>query len=258
MMTALERTLAGHAPIAVAVSGGVDSMVLAHLAHRSLGAAVRMVHAISPAVPARATERVRIHARANGWQLDLVDAGEFHDPRYRANPLNRCYFCKLNLYETIADLTDAKVASGTNRNDLGDFRPGLAAAREHSVVHPYVDAGIGKRQIYALARALGLDDLAELPAQPCLASRVETGIGIDRADLAFIDRIEARLHDILGVGATVRCRITRGGVVIELEDENAAARIRRDVASLCRDQFRTFLGFRPYRQGAAFLRDGAA
>ena len=148
-----------------------------------------------------------------------IDAGELLDARYVANPVNRCYFCKTNLYSTIAPLADAGVTivSGTNTDDLGDFRPGLAAAAEHSVRHPYVECGIGKPAIRAIATRLGLDDLAELPAAPCLSSRVETGIAIDPDVLKAIDACERLVRDVTGA-ATVRCRVRRDAVVVELDD----------------------------------------
>ncbi len=128
----------------------------------------------------------------------LLDAGEQADARYRANPVDRCYYCKTNLYARIREATPDAIASGTNRDDLDDFRPGLRAAAERDVVHPYVEAGIDKADVYALAASLGLDDLERLPAQPCLASRVETGIAIAPDDLAFIDAVETRLAARLG------------------------------------------------------------
>lgn len=251
-MTALDRlhaALARHDRLAIAVSGGVDSMTLAHVAHRR-GPAT-MVHAISPAVPAEATARVRRHAAHAGWDLRLVDAGEFDDPRYRANPVDRCYFCKVNLYDAIRRLTDGPVASGTNTDDLGDYRPGLKAAEERHVLHPYVEAAIDKGGVYALAAALGLDDLASLPAQPCLASRIETHIPVRKADLAFVETVERELHAHLGPGAVLRCRITAAGVVLELAAPDDAA--ERIAARLCTAAARPFLGTRPYRRGAAFL-----
>ena len=106
---------------AIAVSGGVDSTTLAAFAHDLLGAnGVRMVHAISPAVPAAATARVRDHAARLGWSLSEVDAGEFNDPHYRANPVNRCFYCKSNLYGTLRRICDGVIMSGTNTNDLDD------------------------------------------------------------------------------------------------------------------------------------------
>lgn len=248
-LTRLHEVLARHDGLAVAVSGGVDSMTLAHVAH-GLGQAT-MIHAISPAVPMEATARVRRHAVEAGWSLRLVDAGEFGDPRYRANPVDRCYFCKLNLYGTVRRLVQGAVASGTNTDDLGDFRPGLQAADELGVCHPYVEAGIGKAEIYDLASALGFDDLAELPAQPCLASRIETRIPVQEKDLAFVEAVEQRLHHLLGTGSVLRCRITAAGVILELAAEHLDA--EGIVADLCAEAGRPFLGARPYRRGAAFL-----
>lgn len=250
--------LFGYGPLTIAVSGGVDSMTLATLAHRA-GAPVRMAHAVSPAVPPAATARVRSYAAREGWALSVVEPGEFADPDYLANPVNRCYFCKSRLYDRIAEPSAGLIASGANTDDLGDYRPGLLAASERQVVHPFVDAGIGKAVIRALAARHGLGDIAELPAQPCLASRVETGIGIDPADLSFIDRVEERLRAAHGSGRTLRCRITRAGVVVELAADlmGAARPIGDTVAALCAAEGRVFAGCRPYRRGSAFLHAAA-
>ena len=162
----LRVCLRGIGTVAVAVSGGVDSMTLAVVAGRTLGRDARMYHAVSPAVPSEATRRVHAYADREGWTLDVMDAGEFGDARYMANPANRCYFCKTNLYGSMAARATGTLVSGTNVDDLGDFRPGLAAAGEHAVRHPYVEAGFRKDDVRALARSLELDDLAELPAAP--------------------------------------------------------------------------------------------
>ena len=122
-------------------------------------------------------------------------------------------------------------------------------------MHPYVEARVDKAAVYAIAGTLGLEDLARLPAQPCLASRVETGIAIDRDDLAFVDQVEGRLVEALGDGAVVRCRVTHAGVVIETGrlDAEALAIAREVGASTCTQAGRAFAGVRPYRRGAAFL-----
>jgi uncharacterized protein len=231
-------------------------MTLAHVAWRFSRAGVTMFHATGPAVPAAARERVEAHAAQHGWPLTLLDAGEQADARYRANPVDRCYYCKTNLYARIREATPDPIASGTNRDDLDDFRPGLRAAKERDVVHPYVEADLDKASVYALATHLGLDDLERLPAQPCLASRVETGIAIAPDDLAFIDAVEARLAARLGSESVLRCRVTHQGIVIELSSaQDAAAAVARDIGSdACAKAGRAFAGVRPYQRGAAFLR----
>lgn len=253
MTGALDAVLADLPGLAIAVSGGVDSMTLAHAARRAGVAGLVVVHAVSPAVPAEATARLRDHAARFGWDLRELDAGEFDDPDYRANPVNRCYFCKANLYARIARATEGPIASGTNLDDLGDYRPGLRAASERRVRHPFVEAGMGKAAIRALARAYGLADIAELPAQPCLSSRIETGIAISAADLRFVARMEQALAAHLPPGSDLRCRVTHDGIVVEAaEAGDIVAAIARD---LCHATGRVFLGIRPYRRGAAFLHE---
>ena len=244
--------------LAIAVSGGVDSMTLAEIAHRS-GAKTAMFHAVSPAVPPHATARVQTHAKAHGWDLHIVGAGEFDDPAYMANPLNRCYFCKSNLYGRLRAATDAVICSGTNTDDLGDFRPGLKAATEQDVRHPFVEAGIDKSTIRALARDMGLHDLAELPAQPCLSSRVETGLAIDADVLTLVDRVERRLTDLLGPG-DIRCRVTRQGLRIELPPDRIDAFRpfdRRLLEAEIVAAGHRLASVKPYVKGSAFLQNMA-
>ena len=257
---ALQRIFREMDDPAIAVSGGVDSMTLAVVAGRDRGG-IGVIHAVPPAVPPTATARVRNLARAEGWRLRVIDAGEFADDRYRRNPANRCFFCKTNLYGAMGSLHDGTLASGTNTDDLGDYRPGLAAAADHGVRHPYVEAGIDKAGVRRLAAALGLDDLARLPAAPCLSSRVETGIAITAPALRMVDRVETLIRDALGP-RDVRCRIRRDGVVVELDADGlnrigdpARQPLRTQVAEICRASgFDPQVGYGPYRMGSAFLR----
>ena len=249
------------APAAVAVSGGVDSMTLAAVAATVLGDEVTMFHAVSPAVPRAATARVERHAIRASWRLVKLDAGEFADQRYIDNPANRCFFCKQNLYGTLAARTSAQLLSGTNLDDLDDWRPGLAAAAAVGVRHPFVEAHIDKAGIRVLARYLGLDDLAELPAAPCLSSRVETGISIEARDLGFVDAAETLVRHVLAP-RTVRCRLRREGIVIELDDEARAglsaekfANLHRELSDLARrHHVDGQVEIATYRRGSAFLR----
>lgn len=259
---ALAELLGGLGEVAVAVSGGVDSMTLAELAHRTLGPRALMVHAVSPAVPPEATARVRARAAA-GWALQVIDAGEFADPRYRANPVNRCFFCKLNLYGAIRARTRHQILSGTNLDDLGEYRPGLDAARDHGVRHPYVEAGLTKSAVRALAARLGLHDVAELPASPCLSSRVETGLRIEAATLGLVHAAETLVAAAL-TPRTVRCRVRASGIVIEL-DPAALVTLAGGHEPALRHGLQRLLdaaglhqpiAFAPYRNGSAFLRSG--
>ena len=260
-LRSLQRQLDVLGRVAVATSGGVDSTTLAVVAGRRLGARAEVFHAVSPAVPPEATARVREQARREGWSLRIVDAGEFDDDEYLNNPVDRCYFCKRDLYGAITPLTDAVVVSGTNVDDLSDYRPGLDAAREQSVRHPFVDAGIDKVTVRAIARSLRLDDLAELPAAPCLSSRIETGIAIEPVLLSSVHRVERALRAELAA-STVRCRVRADGITVELDDATVDRLSPAERTALCDRVASAWAanGERPavrvarYRQGSAFLR----
>ncbi|MGY2051927.1 adenine nucleotide alpha hydrolase [Methylobacterium sp. JK268] len=266
MSQRLDAILAELGPVAVAVSGGVDSLTLASVAHAH---GAEMVHAVSPAVPGEATARVRAEAARQGWDLAVIEAGEFSDPAYRRNPVNRCFFCKTNLYGAIRARTGRLIVSGANLDDLGEYRPGLDAAKAHGVRHPFVEAGMAKEAVRALARRLGLGAIAELPAAPCLSSRVETGIAIEPATLGFVHAVERLVGDALG-GApgprrAVRCRVRASGVVVELDPESLSALTADDRVALGLriageapvDLVGAEIRFAPYRTGSAFLTGGA-
>jgi uncharacterized protein len=264
-LEALRAILVAMPETAVAVSGGVDSLTLSVLAHRMRGAgAVRMFHAVSPAVPPEATARVRALAEREGWLLSVIDAGEFASTEYRENPVNRCFYCKSHLYAAVRRHTGAQIVSGTNLDDLGEYRPGLDAAREHGVRHPFVEAGIDKRTVRTIARTLGLGDVAELPAAPCLSSRVETGIRIEAGLLALVHAVE-RLTVAELAPRTVRCRVRPGKLVVELDETSLMKlgdaereRLAESVEALAHEHGLDPrpVSFAPYRTGSAFLVGG--
>ena len=190
-------------------SGGVDSSLLAVAGRRTLGSedflAVVGRSASYPEVQyARARE---IAARFDVPILEL-DTHELEDPRYLANPTNRCYFCKSELWTQLRGVARERgfdaIIDGTNADDLGEHRPGLAAAAEHRVRSPLAELGWTKDDVRAAARELGLP-LWDAPAAPCLSSRVRYGLAITAERLAQVERGEAFLR-ALGVAGDLRVR----------------------------------------------------
>ncbi len=257
---ALGRELDRHARVAVAVSGGVDSLTLATLAARRLGDRAQMFHSLTASVPAEATERTRSLAAREGWRLRIIDPGELAREDYLANPVDRCFYCKQSLYAEIARHTTAQVLSGANADDLGEYRPGLEAAREAGARHPFVDLGIDKATIRDMAREMGLGAISAIAASPCLSSRVETGIRITAPMLARIHAAEKAIRERVDAAA-VRCRVRASGIVIEIDAASLAALAEQDRNDLALAVSRIFSpegpallpAFAPYRTGSAFL-----
>lgn len=247
----------------VACSGGVDSLLLSDVAHDAAPDRTVIAHSVTPAVPRAATDRVVRVAGDRGWRLRLVRSAEFDDERYLANPVDRCFHCKSHLYDELDRLTaalpGATVLSGANVDDLGEYRPGLEAARRHGVHHPWVEAGVTKDGIRALARARGRD-WHDLPAAPCLASRLYTGTAVTPELLRAIEMGEQRLRELTGL-AVVRCRV-RGS---EARIEVGGADRHRVTAAVVDEVGRVMCGIapgirsavlddEPYAPGRAFVR----
>jgi uncharacterized protein len=195
-----ERLLAvlrGMGSVAVALSGGVDSAVVARAARDALGDAAVAVTADSPSV-ARADleDAIRLAAHINIRHV-VVRTEEFDDPDYVRNDGSRCYHCKDELYSQVgkrlADLGVATVCSGANLDDLGDYRPGLKAASEHHVRHPLQEAGCTKADVRALAHHWGLP-VWDKPASPCLSSRLAPGLPATRERTARVEAAEEYLR----------------------------------------------------------------
>jgi uncharacterized protein len=195
----------------VAYSGGVDSAVVAKACHLALGERAIAVMGESDSVAAGEVASAVELAAQIGIACRVVRTAEFQKPEYVRNSPDRCYHCKTELYDRLTELAPslgvAVVVSGTNADDLGDYRPGLTAAREHAVRSPLAEAGLTKADVRQLAAHWGLP-VYDKPATPCLSSRVAYGEEVTPERLRMIDAAEQYLRS-LGLGE-VRVRYHRG------------------------------------------------
>ena len=222
---ALEARLSALGSVLVAYSGGVDSAFLGITAARVLGDRSICVTADSPSYPDRHRDLAIGTARAFHLRHEMVPTSEVDNPAYRANPANRCYYCKHELYTQLTAIARARgfnaVADGSNADDRGDYRPGRQAAREFGVVSPLDEAGLTKAEIRELARRAGMSSWDE-PASACLSSRIPYHSEVTEEKLRTIDAAERVLRDL---GFRV-CRVRHHETIARLElgrDEIARA-----------------------------------
>jgi len=219
---ALATWLRAQARIAIGFSGGVDSAYLAVAARQALGPdRVLAIIGRSASYPAAQWAAARDVARSYDISVLELDTEELDDPRYAANPSNRCYFCKTELWSKLVPVARAHgfgtVADGTNADDLADWRPGAQAAREHGIASPLADLGFTKQHIRDASRRLGIPTWQQ-PSSPCLSSRLPYGVAVTRARLEQIERAEAAAR-ALGISGDLRVRYHEDLARVELGAE---------------------------------------
>lgn len=216
----LKDILAKMGEVVVAYSGGVDSAFLMKVAHDVLGEKAYGVLAVSPTYPSREFDKAKEVAAHIGTRIKIIETNELEDDKFRNNPVNRCYFCKSELFDKIAEIANSgeykNLVDGSNIDDLGDHRPGMKALREKSIRSPLQEAGLTKADIRELSKALGLPTW-DKDALACLSSRFPYGEEISIEKLRMVDEAENFLYD-LGF-RNIRARHQKNTLKIEVRND---------------------------------------
>lgn len=232
----LRALLREHAPLLIAYSGGVDSTYLLAEAAQAIGDQAVGVIADSPSLPRAALAEALAVAEKIGARVEVVKTLELNNPDYAANPPNRCYFCKAELFLRLDALAQQRgyraIAYGENADDMRHERPGRTAASEFRVIAPLRDAALTKAEIRAFSRELGLPT-ADLPAQPCLSSRIPWGTPVTPDALAMVEHAEEavrgfgfqvfRVRHIVEEGAAPRAKLLVAPAELAKVPEHQAA-----------------------------------
>jgi uncharacterized protein len=207
--------------VLIAYSGGIDSSLVAKIAQDICGSQALAVTAVSPSLLPEDLEAALQQAEILGIRHETVETHELEDPNYATNPINRCYFCKSELHDTLKALARIRdydyIVDGLNADDLQDYRPGVQAAVERGVRSPLAEVGMTKLEVRQLSRYLGLT-WWDKPAQPCLSSRFPYGETITPAKLAQVGQAESYLHQLGWRQVRVRLQGDTARIELPLED----------------------------------------
>jgi uncharacterized protein len=248
----LREVVRGYQSALVAFSGGADSALVLKIARDELGPRARALTAVSPTMAAREQARAVDLAREIDVPLDVIDSHELDRPGFRQNPTDRCYHCKAELLELCRENADRlglkEVLLGTNLDDLGDHRPGLAAAKERGAMQPLVEARLTKAEVRAFSRSLGLSSW-DKPQLACLSSRFPYGSEITPERLQRVDQFEEGLEDLGFRQVRVRFHEPVARVEVEESELPRAIALRLEIVALGKRSGFTYvaldlLGFR--------------
>jgi uncharacterized protein len=232
----LIEIISGYEALVVCFSGGIDSTFLLAVAQQTLESKVMAVTAVSPLIPPEEIALAKQFAATHGIDHHLLESSILEQTAFAANTPERCYHCKKQILEQIAEIAVRKgfdrIAHGANHDDLEDYRPGMRAAQENNVLAPLIEVGLKKQEIRHLARQMGLENWNQ-PSQPCLATRIPYGDAITLDAIGMVTRAEGVLKD----SGLPTCRVRVHGKLARIEvapdyiDAVAAAPLRRKLTA---------------------------
>ncbi|WP_179352098.1 ATP-dependent sacrificial sulfur transferase LarE [Winogradskyella vidalii] len=221
----LKQWFKDHKGTVTAFSGGVDSSLVLYVSKLVLGDAAIGLISNSESLKAKDFKIATDFCKAHDINLHVIKTDELSDPNYTANPANRCFFCKTHLYEAMVDIIkeeypDYTILNGTNLDDLGDYRPGLDAAKNHQIRSPLAELEINKEEVIAMADALGLET-AFKPPSPCLSSRIPYGTAVNNERLKQIEHAEYVLNRYGFTNVRVRYKGEEASIEVPITELDA-------------------------------------